>query len=381
MSKRNHRKHRRFRFRRQTRPGAAPGTLETHPDSPSPAIHVIAFNQDQCIEEDIENIERISQYLGKYHVTWINVDGLGDAITLQQIGKLFGIHPLALEDVINVHQRAKVEAYDSQLFIVVRMMRDIERLQTEQLSLFLGKNYVLTFQDIPGDCLEHVRERIRTGSGRTRKENADYLAYSIIDAVVDAYFPVVEGLAERLDSLEEEITANPTSEIYTRIHHVKNDILFLRRRIWPHRDIINELARDENPLIRDETRIYLRDCYDHTSQLIDLLEVSREMASSLRDFCMSIVSNRMNEVMKVLTIIATIFIPLSFIAGVYGMNFNTDLRGNMPELLWPYGYWWALGLMLAVALGLLVFFRRKGWIGPPRPPSLDNLMESDQGKS
>ena len=214
-----------------------------------------------------------------------------------------------------------------------------------------------------------MQERIRQSGGRTRKENADYLAYTMIDTVIDSYFPIVEGLADRLDVLEDEIAINQSTNMHSRIHQVRNDLLFLRRRIRPHREIINELIRDESPFIRVDTRVYLRDCYDHTSQLIDLLEISREIAAGLRDFCMSIDSNHMNEVMKVLTIIATIFIPLSFIAGLYGMNFDTDLPGNMPELHWPYGYIMALGWMVAVALGLLVFFRRKGWLGTPRPPS------------
>jgi magnesium transporter len=329
----------------------------------------MAFTADKLVEQEVERIEELPGYIRQHRVTWINVDGLGDAKTIKRLGELFNLHTLALEDVVNVHQRAKVEDYGSQLFVVVRMPRGTERVETEQLSLFLGENFVITFQDLPGDCLDPVRQRIRKSSGRTRKENADYLAYALIDAVVDSYFPIVERIADRLDGLEDQITAHQSPEQNAIIHQLRNELLLLRRAIRPHRDAVNELVRDEHPLVRDETRVFLRDCYDHTSQLVDLLEVYREMAASLRDYYLSIVSNRMNDIMKVLTIIATIFIPLSFIAGLYGMNFDTDLPGNMPELGWPYGYMVALSLMLAVAIGLIVFFRRRGWIGTPRPPT------------
>ena len=371
MNKKPHRGHyrrHRLRFQRQTQPGAVPGLVQPHPDSPSPTIHVLAFGDGQFVDEEGVEVERLREYVAGNRVTWINVDGLGDAGTIRRIGKLFDLHPLALEDVVNVHQRSKVEAYDTQLFVVARMARDTERVEAEQISLFLGENFVLTFQDLPGDCLDPVRERIRKSGGRIRRENADYVAYAIIDAVVDSYFPVLERLADRLDALEDEISANPCHEVNSRIHQARNDLLFLRRTIRPHRDTIGELVRDENPLIRENTRVYLRDCQDHTSQLIDLMEAYREMAAGLRDYHLSTVSNRMNEIMKVLTIIATIFMPLGFIAGLYGMNFDPSLPGNMPELRWPYGYVMALSFMLVVAVGLILFFRRRGWIGRDRPP-------------
>jgi magnesium transporter len=230
----------------------------------------------------------------------------------------------------------------------------------------LGKNFVLTFQQQSGDCFDPVRDRIRTRRGRIRNAGADYLVYALIDAVIDSYFPIVETFADHLEELEDQVATRQSPNVIDRIHEVRNDLLLLRRSVRPHRDALNELVRDEHPLICNETRVFLRDCYDHTIQLIDLLEVYREMCADLRDYYLSIVSNRMNEVMKVLTIIATIFIPLGFIAGLYGMNFNTSLPGNMPELNVPYGYVGAIAMMSLVALGMLAFFWRSGWIGTSR---------------
>ncbi len=322
------------------------------------------------VEKTVDHVDQLSNHFDETMVTWINVDGLGDTHTIRKIGELFGLHSLALEDVINVHQRAKVEPYSDHLFIVTRLIALIapDHLESEQISIFLGKNYVVTFQQRPGDCFDPVRERIRTSRGRIRTAGADYLAYALIDAVIDSYFPVVEKFADHLEELEDQVAMRQSPEVIDRIHEVRNDLLLLRRSVRPHRDALNELVRDEHPLICSETRVFLRDCYDHTIQLIDLLEVYREMCADLRDYYLSIVSNRMNEVMKVLTIIATIFIPLGFIAGLYGMNFNTSLPGNMPELNVPYGYEGVIALMFLVAAGMLVFFWRSGWIGSSKGP-------------
>ena len=342
-----------------------PGTLKVAADAPHPVLRVIAFNKERLVEEPVDTVDGLAAYLDESNVTWINVDGLGDAATIRQIGELLGLHSLALEDVINVHQRAKVEPYHDHLFVVTRLVTMIapDHLDSEQISLFLGKNYVLTFQQLPGDCFDPVRERIRASRGRIREAGADYLAYALIDAVIDSYFPVVDEFADHLDHLEDEVALRQSPEVIDRIHELRNDLLLLRRSVRPHRDSLNELVRDEHPLIGAETRVFLRDCYDHTVQLIDLLEVYREMCGDLRDYYLSIVSNRMNEIMKVLTIIATIFIPLGFVAGLYGMNFNTKLAGNMPELNMPYGYLGALAVMMCVALGMLFYFWRHGWIG------------------
>jgi magnesium transporter len=230
--------------------------------------------------------------------------------------------------------------------------------------MFLGANFLLTFQERTGDCFDLVRDRIRRRRGHIRERKADYLAYALLDAVIDGYFPVLEACGERLESLEDAVLDKPSGEQSAQIHEMKRDLLTLRRAIWPQREMINALTRDSSAHVSDQTRVYLRDCYDHTIQLMDMLETYREIASGLVDVYLSSVSARMNEIMKLLTIIATIFIPLGFIAGLYGMNFDTGVSPwNMPELSWRWGYPFALGLMAVVAIGLLLFFRKRGWIG------------------
>jgi len=353
-----------LRFRRRTPPGTTPGTVETDPEADRPVIRVISFGPDDLEEKEPEDLDALSKLVGKRPVTWVDVQGLGDAKTIRRLGEIFHLHPLALEDVVNTHQRAKVEEYEEYLFIVVRMLTGGEQLDTEQMSLFLGPNFVVTFQERPGDCLGPVRRRLRQGKGRIRQLGADYLAYTLLDAVVDAYFPVLEQYGEALDALDQQISTRPSPDTVVHVHQMRNDLLLLRRAVWPFRDDIGELLRDSSPLISEETRVYLRDCYDHTLQIIDLVETCREMCSDLRDYYLSAVSNRMSEVMKVLTIMATIFIPLSFIAGVYGMNFDTAVSAwNMPELRWPLGYPLALGIMAIVAGGQLWYFWRRGWLG------------------
>jgi magnesium transporter len=351
-------------FHRRTAPGASPGTLSVDPDAPPSIVRVIAYGPDDVVEADVRDLSTIPSYLAKWPVTWVNVDGLGDLKTVKEIGRIFNLHPLALEDVVNVHQRPKVEPYQDQHFIVAREVTFAGKLGTEQTSLFLGKNFLLTFQEAPGDCLDPVRHRIRQAHGRHRNSGPDYLAYSVLDAIIDSYFPVLEEYGEALETLEDDIVARPGTATISKIHGVKRDLLAIRRAVWPFREAINSLFRDPSPLVREETRLYLRDCYDHTIQIIDLLETYREIASGLVDVYLSSISNRMNEVMKVLTIIATIFMPLSFLAGLYGMNFNTQISPwNMPELEQPYGYPLLLLLMASIVLLMLFFFRRKGFIG------------------
>lgn len=345
-------------------PGTPPGTLNVNPLAAAPVLHVIAYGPEDLVEQTLDDWRQVQGFVTRYPVCWVNVDGLGDREVLTGLGEVFSLHPLALEDVINVHQRPKVEQYDQHLFVIARMLTLGQRLETEQLSLFLGTGYVLTFQEHPGDCLDPIRERLRKAGGRLRRAGADYLAYALIDAVVDSYFPVLELFGERLETLEDEIVAHPDVSTVTQIHQAKRDLLTFRRAIWPERDALNALLRDDTPLVTAETRLYLRDCYDHTIRLIDILEVYRELASGLLDFYMSSISNRMNEVMKVLTVIATIFIPLTFIAGVYGMNFE-----YMPELRRPWAYPAVWGVMLLVAVGMLAFFRRRGWLGAQLTPA------------
>lgn len=367
MRKRGHRqrpRRTRPRIQRRTKAGAVPGTVKVAPDAPPPVMRLIAYGAQGVVEKHVESVSEFADYVDNDGVTWINVDGLGNAKTIKQIGSMFKLHPLALEDVVNVHQRAKVESYDEHLFIVARMAKpDSGELDTEQVSLFLGKNLVLTFQQQEGDCFGPVRDRIRKSNGQIRSRGADYLTYALLDAVIDSYFPCADRCADELDDLDAHVTDFRNRHVMARIHDVRHDLLLLRRAIRPHRDAINELIRDGNLLVTEQTRIYLRDCYDHCMQLIDLLEAYREMCSNLRDYYLSNVSYRLNEIMKVLTIIATIFIPLSFIAGIYGMNFDTKSPWNMPELSWTLGYPFALGLMAAIGLGLAALFWRNGWIG------------------
>ncbi len=363
MARNKHRKRNRPRIQRRTDPGSTPGTLHAAINATPTQVRIMAYGPQGLTEAVIRSVAEIPAYLAKYAMCWVNVDGLANTALIQQLGSLFGLHALALEDVVNVHQRAKVEPYESQLFIVVRMPMLSSHFESEQLSIFLGPNFLLTFQERSGDCLEPVRERLRKTSGQIRIGAGDYLMYAILDTVIDSYFPVVDSYVDRLDQLEVDVAAHQMPTTLEGIHEVRNELLLLRRSVRPHRDAVNELIRGEHPLISHETRLFLRDCYDHTMQLIDLLEVYREMCGDLREFYLSLASNRMNEVMKVLTIISTIFIPLSFITGLYGMNFDTSFPWNMPELRWPYGYAFVLGTIISVTAGMIAFFFRRGWIG------------------
>ena len=360
--KKSHRPPRRRSFqRRRSPPGTAPGTIVVSPDARPSELTLFAYNGERCVEAQPQSVAEIRQFLDKYPMTWVNVDGLGDQKVIEELGRLFGLHPLAMEDVVNTHQRPKVEQYDGRLFIVMRMMQRDDALTSEQVSIFLGKNFVLTFQEnLPGDSFGPVRQRLR-GAGPLTSLGADYLAYRLIDAIIDSYFPLLEQYGELLESLEEEVLLSADRGTLIRVHAIRHDLLYLRRAIWPAREAINSLVRDPNPLIQSETRLFFRDVYDHTVQLMDFLETYRELGSDLRDLYMSAASNRLSEIMKVLTIISTIFIPLTFIAGVYGMNFKF-----MPELYSRWGYPLALLGMAVIAIALLIYFRRKGWIGRRR---------------
>jgi magnesium transporter len=351
---RKHRNH----FHRRNPPGSSPGTLMIDPQAPQPKIKVIAYSPESEIEETVADVEPIRSYMSKWPVVWINVEGLGDAETIRKLGQLFDLHRLALEDVINVHQRPKVEIYKSHYFIVVRLADLRDRLETQQLSIFLGKNYVLTFQETESGRFDPLRARIRDKGGRIRHSGVDYLAYAILDSCIDNYFPALEKYGEQIETLEDQVILRPGNQFVSETHEMKRDLLILRRAVWPLREAVNSLIREPSQFITDETRIYMRDCYDHTIQVIDLLENYRDIAGDLIEVYLSSVSNRLNEIMKILTIFTTIFIPLTFIAGVYGMNFK-----YMPEINWTYGYAYALGLMALLILGMLFYFRKKGWWG------------------
>lgn len=347
-------------------PGTIPGTIIIAKDASPPKMTLIDYNSTDVIRKEVKTPEESAPYLDKESVSWVEVQGLGDEDILRRLGKVFDLHPLVLEDIVNVAERPKIEDYEDHLVIICRMVVPKERrygFYSEQVSLVLGKHYLLTVQEEPEhDCLEGVRSRICNNKGTIRKRKADYLAYAVLDAIVDGFFPVLERYGERIEELEEEVIVNPTPQTLQKIYQVRRELLQLRRYIWPQRDAINSLIRDGNELISEEVRIYLRDCYDHAVQVMDMVETYRELASGLMDVYMSAVSNRMNEVMKFLTVMSSIFIPLTFIVGIYGMNFNTDKSPwNMPELNWYWGYPACLAFMALVAAGLVFVFWRRGW--------------------
>jgi len=342
-----------------------PETVEAVQPRPSGEAEVFAYNAGALVEVPVTEAGDLKQLVDKWSVTWINVDGTGDTEQVLRLGKLFNLHELAIEDVINLHQRAKVDVYNDQLFIILRMPTWQDgQLHQEQLCIVLGDKFVLTFQEEPGgDSLDPVRDRIRKGFGQIRSAKSDYLVYSIIDAVVDGYFPVIEKIGEALEELEDEILERFDRRSPANILELKREILNVKRAIWPAREALNLLIRDDLPHIDPHTKIYLRDCYDHVIRIIDLVEQQREMCTDLMDLYLSSASNRMNEVMKVLTMITLIFMPPTLVAGIYGMNFNTEIsKWNMPELNWIFGYEFALALMFLSAIVVWAIARLRGWM-------------------
>lgn len=347
-------------------PGSIPGTLRIDADASPSEIVLIDYNEEKAVRLQVKTPEQCAAYLDTESVSWVDVKGLGSEDVLNQLGAVFKLHPLVLEDVVNVPQRPKVEEYEDQLLFIARMVilrRSGSGFHTEQVSFILGRHYLLTVQEEPErDCFNAIRERIRLSKGTIRKHQADHLMYTLLDAIIDGFFPILESYGEEIEELEDEVVSNPTHQTLEKIHKIKRELLTLRRSIWPQRDAINSLIRDGSDLISDEVRIYLRDCYDHAVQVLDMVETYRELASSLMDVYLSSVSNKMNEVMKFLTIVSTIFIPLTFVAGVYGMNFNPEKSPlNMPELNWYWGYPVCLIFMAAIAVCLIIFFKRRGW--------------------
>ncbi len=354
------------RRRRRHPPGTAPGILTAPAERrvESITIKVIDYNAERYEEAEVATVDETLAHLDRDDsVTWVDITGVHDVEMLAAMGEHLGLHPLALEDVVNTHQRPKLEDYGSHNYVVLRLPRLEGELSSEQYSLFLGRGWVLTFQETAGDPFEAVRDRLRRGRVRIRGAGSDYLAYALIDAVVDAFFPLLEQYGERIETLEDELLDRPERSALQRVHDIKGDLLEIRRATWPLREVINGFERQEVDLISDQTRLFLRDCYDHTVQIMDIVETYRDLSSALTDLYLSSVSNRMNEVMKVLTVIASIFIPLTFLAGIYGMNFNPEVsRYNMPELNWAWGYpvFWVVIVGLA---GFMVWlFRRRGWL-------------------
>jgi magnesium transporter len=349
--------------KRQSKPaGLPPGTLVYVGEKRVETVRISYFDYDEqnFAEKQVSNIEECFPFKTTPTVTWINIDGLHDIQIIEKMGKEFELHPLLLEDILSTRQRPKVEDFDKHFFIVLRMLRYNDGEQTvesEQVSIVLGQNFVISFQEQVGDVFEQIRDRIRNAKGRIRKMGPDYLAYSLIDAIVDGYFTILEKLGEKIELLEEQLVVEPTERTLHQIHRLKRELIVLRKSVWPLREVISNLQRTESKLISKVTSIYLRDVYDHTIQVIDTIESFRDMATGMVDIYLSSISNRLNAVMKVLTIIATIFIPLTFIAGVYGMNFK-----YMPELQRRWGYPAVLLVMALVAVVMLIYFRKKKWL-------------------
>lgn len=362
MARKSRREKSRVSIQKRVSPGSSPGTLVSDPEAPRTRIRVFAYGPDRLEEREVHGPGELRVYLDAFPVTWVDVDGLGDVQTVEALGVALGLHALALEDTINLYQRPKLEEYADHLFIVVRMASLAGQLRTEQLALFLGKNFVITFQgEHPGDCLDPVRKRLRQAQGRMRTLGSDYLAYALLDAVVDNYFPVTDEFGMNLEKLEDELIEAPVRHARHRIQAAKQDLVELRRAVLPLREVINSLSREELTLVRPETRVFLRDCFDHTVQLMDVVNTYREIAAGLMELYLSGVSYRMNEIMKFLTLVSTIFIPLTFVVGIYGMNFDTQRSPwNMPELEWEYGYPAVMGAMALMALALVLYFKRKG---------------------
>ncbi|MCL6472265.1 MAG: magnesium/cobalt transporter CorA [Firmicutes bacterium] len=353
----------RKRKKRSQKTGLEPGALVHIGEKRAGAtrISVTDYDEKHIDEKVLGTVEECFVLKDKPTVTWINVDSAQDVDVVEKLGNCYGIHPLVLEDILNTDQRPKLEDYGDYLYIVIKMLyyRNCRKgIIAEQISLILGPNFLISFQEgIEGDIFDPIRERLRVGNSRIRKMGADYLAYALVDSVVDSYFGILEGLGDDIEALEDELVTNPDRETLHTIHDLKREMIYLRRSVWPLREVINSMGRGESLLIHESTKLFLRDVYDHTIQVIDTVETYRDMLSGMLDIYLSSVSNRLNEVVKVLTIISTIFIPLTFLVGVYGMNFK-----YMPEISSPYGYPAVWIVMVLVAIGMLIYFRRRKWL-------------------
>jgi magnesium transporter len=344
-----------------------PGSILIPPGAEGTLLRVTCYGSDRIIDKPNCTLAQIGELRGKYPVMWIDCTGLEDGVVIQQLGDLLGLHKLALEDMVTVPQRSKVEEYPTHLYTVTQIPAYKDDLQLEQVSIFVGKDFVLSWREKAGNVFDIVRKRLQVTAGVTRSAGVDYLLYALLDSVIDSYFPVLERLGEVLDDLDDRIETEYDPTLIPAMADIRHDVRQVRRIVWPLRDAIDDLVRSPPDCITQETLIHLRDCHDHAVMIMDALENYRDAGSDLRDYYATAISNRMNEIMKVLTIISTIFMPLSFIAGVYGMNFDREVSGwAMPELGWAFGYPLALGLMAVVAFGQLIYFRRKGWLGGPR---------------
>jgi magnesium transporter len=348
--------------KRSPKVGLPPGTLVHIGEKKveKARITIMDYDETNLEEKGAKTIEESYPFKDKPTVTWINIDGLHEVEIIEKLGSHFGLHPLLLEDILNTDQRPKMEDYGDYIFVVLKMLypgENKDEIEAEQVSLILGSNFVISFQESEGDVFDPVRDRIRKNKGRIRKAGADYLAYALLDAIVDNYFLILENVGEKIEDTEQQLATNPSPETLQYIRELKNEMIFLRKSIWPLRELINGLERCESTLIHQSTGAYLRDVYDHTIQIIDTVESYRDMISGMVDIYLSSISNKMNEVMKVLTIFASIFIPLTFVAGLYGMNFEF-----MPELKWHWGYFALLAVMALIGISLVFYFKRKRWL-------------------
>ena len=348
--------------RRTKKAGLPPGTLIHIGEKREEAVRITYMDYDEQHFQEKQGalVEECFPFKDTSTTTWINIDGIDEIPIIEKIGKAYDLHPLILEDIVTVGQRPKFDNYDKYAYIVLKMLTynyATYTIGSEQMSIVFGTNFVLSFQEEVGDIFGPIRDRIRQAKGRVRKMGADYLAYSLIDAIVDSYFGILEKIGERIESLEDELLEQPSEDLLRQIHALKREMMSLRRSVWPMRDLISAMQRDESPLICDQTRIYLRDVYDHTIQIIDAIEGFRDIVGGMLDIYLSSISNRTNAIMKVLTMIATIFIPLTFVSGVYGMNFE-----HMPEIKWRWGYPMVLLVMATVGGIMVTYFRRKKWL-------------------
>jgi magnesium transporter len=347
--------------KRSQKAGLPPGALVHIGDrlEERSKITVINYGEEEFFKTEVEMSEECAPLKGRAKVCWVNVAGIHEGETIEKIGRIFNLHPLLLEDIMNTDQRPKMESYDDYLFVVLKTLfyNEMEgSVIMEQISIVLGADYVLSFQERETNTFDPLLENLKNDKGRTRKMGADYLLYSLIDMIIDNYFLILEKLGERVDNLEVQLVASPKTETLKSIQKLKKEMIFLRRSVWPLREVINSMERGESPLIQSSTYVYLRDIYDHTIQAIDTIETYRDMLSGMLDIYLSSVSYKLNEIMKVLTIVSTFFIPLTFLVGLYGMNFEF-----MPELKSPWGYPAVLLLMLAISLSMLYYFKRKKW--------------------
>lgn len=353
-----------FLKRRSKKQGLPPGTMVHVGDKKSEKVKITLLDYDDnghVTEKKIDDVNICNEFRDQTSMTWIDLEGLNDLDALSALGKQFDLHPLVMEDIVNTDQRPKMEDFGEYVYVVLKMFHlneSTNEITPEQVSIVFGSHFVLTFQEgIEGDCFDNIRERIRSGKGKLVKMSSDYLVYSLIDSIIDTYFTILEKFGDKIESLEIELINNPNKETLTTIYELKREIIFLRKSVWPLREVVGRMERGETELISETTHVYLRDIYDHTINTLDTIETYRDMLSGMLDIYLSSISNRLNEVMKVLTIITTIFIPLSFIAGVYGMNFK-----DMPELDMNYGYPAVIAIMLVIAIIMVIMFKKKKWI-------------------